>query len=167
MTLPHPSVRLAGMDETTLDNAAGRFSLLLSEPRRVIGLGVVVACLGLIVGYRLAAGADTFPPPPNPFGGPVPPVPHDCAKCRERAIREQLAAEVARNAADVARASSEIHDEALAEMPTGIDPPAPLLDLDPVPVPFDHSRPAPSATTFSAMATPAAGAPIGVPKVDN
>ena len=155
------------MDETTLDNAAGRFSLLLSEPRRVIGLGVVVACVGLIVGYRLAAGADTFPPPPNPFGGPVPPVPHDCAKCRERAIREQLAAEVARNAADVARASSEIHDEALADMPTGIDPPAPLLDLDPVPVPFDHSRPAPSATTFSAMAVPAAGSPVVVPKGDN
>ena len=155
------------MDETTLDNAAGRFSLLLSEPRRVMGLGVVVACLGLIVGYRLAAGADTFPPPPPPFGGPVPPVPHDCAKCRERAIREQLAAEVARNAADVARASSEIHDEALADMPTGIDPPAPLLDLDPVPVPFDHSRPAPSATTFSAMATPAAGSPVGLPKGDN
>ena len=157
--------RLRTMDETTLEGAAGRFSGLLSDPRRVAGVIIMAGCLGVIIGYRLAAGAESFTPPPNPFGGPVPEPRHDCAECRERKIRAELAAEIARNAGNVARASAGIHADARSDM-AGMDPPAPVLNLDPDPVPFDHARPAPSAATFSAMATPVVDAPVGVPVGD-
>ena len=130
------------------------FPTFLADPRRVYGLMALLGLGGFLLGYRLAAGAESFPQSgqvitPETFAG-VPPEPQRCVECEEAKLQRELDALRARTASNIAKASQELTIEQIGKL----DPPAPLIDLEPPPEPFDHTKVSPSAATFSPLVSP-------------
>ena len=161
------------MDDTAVTAARAAASKaatgVLSDPRRVVGLLAMAAGAGLILGFYLRGGTPAIDgglnvPMPGYHGGPIPPEPHRCHECEEKAISDAQAIAAA-GAAKAATPSSTTPSSTAPSTaaPTGYDQPAPVASTEPAGPPFSHTDVAPSAATFSPLDVTAPGEPIGVP----